>query len=79
MSQADPKGHGGGIDYRWVMETTFVLTVVVGAPLVGLSAVLLELPTWEARVAFAVPVAAGLWILMAALVYLYARRVGAAT
>ncbi|MFB6079502.1 MAG: DUF5822 domain-containing protein [Haloferacaceae archaeon] len=59
------------------MQTTFVLTILVGSPLVaGLSATV-DLPTWGARAAFAIRVGAVVWFLTAVLVFLYARRTGA--
>ncbi|MFB6281823.1 MAG: DUF5822 domain-containing protein [Haloferacaceae archaeon] len=73
VERADPDG----IDYGWVMQTTFVLAVLLGAPLVaGLSAVV-RLPTWEARAAFAVRIGAAVWLCTAVAVLLYARRAGA--
>ncbi|PSQ16732.1 peptidoglycan-binding protein [Halobacteriales archaeon QS_8_69_26] len=62
-----------GIDYGWVMQVTFVLTVVVGAPLVAVVSVGRPLPSWEARVTFAVRVGSLVWILTAVSVYAYAR------
>ena len=66
-----------GIDYGWVMQTTFVLTIVVGAPVVAALSVRTTLPTWGARVEFAIRVGAVVWFLVAIGVYLYARRVDA--
>ena len=63
-----------GIDYGWVMQVTFVTTIVVGAPLVALLAVVVELQTWAARANFAVRVGAVVWFCTAVAVYLYARR-----
>lgn len=73
---SDPVEHTDpeGVDYGWVMQTTFVLTVVVGAPLVGLLALARPLPTWAARATFAVRVGAAVWATTAVVVYLYARR-----
>lgn len=68
--ETDPEG----LDYGWVMQVTFVLTVVAGAPLVAVLSLARPLPTWEARVAFAVRVGAVVWILTALSVYAYARR-----
>ncbi len=70
VERTDPEG----VDYGWVMQTTFVLTVVTGAPLVGLLALTRPLPTWSARATFAVRVGAAVWAVTALLVYLYARR-----
>ncbi|MFB6135720.1 MAG: DUF5822 domain-containing protein [Halobacteriaceae archaeon] len=62
------------VDYGWVMQTTFVLTVLVGAPLVAALSLTTALPTWGDRVAFAARVGAGVWFVTAVAVYLYARR-----
>ncbi len=70
VERTDPEG----VDYGWVMQTTFVVTVVVGAPLVGLLALSRPLPTWGARATFAVRVGAAVWVVTALLVFLYARR-----
>lgn len=63
-----------GVDYGWVMQVTFVTTIVVGAPLVALLAVVVELQTWAARANFAIRVGAVVWFCTAVAVYLYARR-----
>ena len=65
-----------GVDYGWVMQTTFVLTIVVGAPIVALVAWLVgvSLPTWAARAEFAIRVGALVWFIVAVGVFLYARR-----
>lgn len=69
VERTDPEG----VDHGWVMQVTFVLTILVGAPLVGLLSVLTALPTWESRVAFAVRVGAVVWLCTAVGVYAYAR------
>jgi hypothetical protein len=71
VETTDPEG----VDYGWVMQTTFVLTVVVGAPVVALLSIGTTLPTWAARVEFAIRVGAVVWFLVAVSVFLYARRV----
>lgn len=63
-----------GVDYTWVMQVTFVTTILVGAPLVAALSTQVVLPTWEARVGFAVRVGAVVWLVTAVAVYLYARR-----
>ena len=63
-----------GVDYGWVMQTTFVLTIAVGAPVVALLSVGTPLDTWNARVSFAIRVGAVVWVLVAVAVYGYARR-----
>lgn len=62
-----------GIDYAWVMQVTFVLTIVVGAPIVALLSTTVTLPTWEARVSFAIRVGAVVWLVTALAVYGYAK------
>ena len=65
-----------GVDFGWVMQTTFVLTVTVGAVVVTAVAVFwgVDLPTWGARASFAIRVGAVVWLVTATVVYLYARR-----
>ncbi len=62
-----------GVDYGWVLQTTFVLTIVVGAPVVALLSLLVELPTWTQRANFAIRVGAVVWLCLGVAVYLYAR------
>ncbi|MFB6164144.1 MAG: DUF5822 domain-containing protein [Haloarculaceae archaeon] len=56
------------------MQVTFVTTILVGAPLVAVLSGGVALPTWEARVSFAVRVGAVVWFCTAIAVFLYARR-----
>jgi len=63
-----------GVDYAWVMQTTFVVTILVGAPAAALLSTLVTLETWGARAAFAVRVGAPIWFVTAVAVALYARR-----
>ncbi len=62
-----------GVDYGWVMQTTFVLTIVIGAPVVALLSVPADLPTWGSRANFAIRVGAVVWLCIGIPVYLYAR------
>ncbi|GAA0229788.1 DUF5822 domain-containing protein [Haladaptatus pallidirubidus] len=64
-----------GVDYGWVMQVTFVTTILVGAPLVALIALFsgVSLPTWASRVSFAVRVGAIVWFVTAICVFFYAR------
>ncbi|WP_435074049.1 DUF5822 domain-containing protein [Halorubrum sp. HHNYT27] len=66
-----------GIDYGWVMQTTFVLTILVGAPVVAVLSAFVPLDSWGARAAFAIRVGAPIWFLTAVAVALYARRTDA--
>jgi hypothetical protein len=70
VEETDPDG----VDYGWVMQVTFVLTILVGAPTVGLLSIGRGLPTWIDRAVFAIRIGALVWILVAVGVYLYARR-----
>lgn len=70
VDRTDPDG----LDYGWIMQVTFVTTIVLGAPIVAGLSLLTRLPTWEARVVFAIRVGAVVWLLTAVTVYLYARR-----
>lgn len=63
-----------GIDYAWVMQVTFVLTILVGAPTIALASLGVSLPTWGERVRFAVALGAIVWIFTALGVLAYARR-----
>ncbi|QLG26621.1 hypothetical protein HUG10_03290 [Halorarum halophilum] len=62
-----------GVDYGWVMQTTFVVTIVVGAPLVTALSTFVTLTSWAARAEFAIRVGAVVWFLTAIAVFLYAR------
>ena len=70
QDRTDPEG----VDFGWVMQTTFVLTIAFGAPVVAGLSLFYELPTWASRVSFAVRVGAIVWILTALAAYWYARR-----
>lgn len=63
-----------GIDFGWVMQTTFIMTILVGAPLVALLSIPADVPTWGARAEFAIRVGAPVWFLIAVSVFLYAKR-----
>ncbi len=63
-----------GVDYGWVMQTTFVVTILVGAPVVAVLSLFVTLESWGARAAFAVRVGAPIWFLTAVTVAVYARR-----
>jgi hypothetical protein len=66
-----------GVDFGWVMQTTFVVTILVGSPVVAALSTTTALPTWGARASFAIRIGAVVWLLTAVVVYLYARRTGA--
>ena len=69
VESTDPEG----VDYAWVMQTTFVLTIVVGAPVIAALSLVADLPTWGARANFAVRVGAVVWLCIGVPVYAYAR------
>ncbi|WP_255167503.1 DUF5822 domain-containing protein [Natrononativus amylolyticus] len=63
-----------GVDYGWVMQVTFVTTILLGAPFVALLSTTVELSTWSARAEFAIRVGAVVWIVVALAVFAYAKR-----
>ena len=63
-----------GVDHLWVMQMTFVVTIVIGAPIVAVAAVSTPLPTWSDRALFAVRLGAAVWFVTAVGMYLLARR-----
>ena len=70
VERTDPEG----VDYGWVMQVTFVTTILLGSPLVALLSVGLELPTWNARAEFAIRVGAVIWFATALAAYAYAKK-----
>lgn len=70
VRRTDPEG----VDYGWVMQVTFILTILLGVPLVAILSLSVSLPTWPDRAAFAIRVGASVWFLTAGGVYLYERR-----
>ena len=62
-----------GVDYGWVMQTTFVVTILVGAPVVAVLSAFVTLDSWGARATFAVRVGAPIWFLTAVAVAIYAK------
>lgn len=69
VEETDPDG----VDFGWVMQVTFVTTILVGSPIVAVASIPVTLPTWTARALFAVRIGAVIWFLTAIGVYLYAR------
>ncbi len=70
VRRTDPEG----VDYGWVMQVTFVTTIVAGSPAVAALSLLVTLPSWGARAQFAIGVGSVIWFLTALSVYGYARR-----
>jgi len=75
LSVADPvaKTNPDGVDFGWVMQVTFVVTILVGAPLVAVLSTTVELSTWGARANFAIRVGAPIWLTTNVAAYLYAK------
>lgn len=69
VERTDPEA----VDYGWVMQVTFVVTILVGAPLVAALSLGLELSTWGARAEFAIRVGAVVWFLTAVGAFGYAK------
>lgn len=69
VERTDPDG----IDYGWIMQVTFAVTIAVGAPFVAVLSLFVSLPTWGSRVGFAVRVGAVVWLCTALCVYAYAQ------
>ncbi|MFC7136856.1 DUF5822 domain-containing protein [Halobaculum litoreum] len=67
-----------GVDYGWVMQATFVVTVTLGSVLVAALSAFVVLPTWAARASFAIRVGAVIWIVTAVGAYYYEKNVRAA-
>ena len=63
-----------GVDYGWVMQVTFVTTILLGSPLVAALSLYADLPTWGARAEFAIRVGAVVWLIVALSVFAYAKR-----
>lgn len=69
VEETDPEG----VDFGWVMQVTFVTTILLGAPVVAAASLFVELTTWFGWAEFAVRVGAVVWFCTAAVVYTYAR------
>lgn len=63
-----------GIDYAWIMQVTFVTTILIGAPVVALASTRVALPTWGERAQFAIGIGAVVWFVVALVVFAVARR-----
>lgn len=69
VERYDPEG----IDYGWIMQVTFVLTILIGAPVVAIASTWVTLPSWGERVQFAVAVGAVVWFVTGVVVFAYER------
>lgn len=74
MPEAVERHDPEGTDYAWVMQVTFVLTIVVGAPVVALLSTGTTLPTWGDRLEFTIRVGSVVWLAIGLTTFLYARR-----
>lgn len=70
IERTDPDG----VDFGWVMQMTFVLTILVGAPIVAVLSAFVGLPDWGARAAFAIRVGAPIWLCTSIGLFFYERR-----
>lgn len=68
--ETDPEG----IDYGWIMQVTFITTIVAGTPIVAIVSLFATLPTWSDRAVFTIRVGAFVWLVTLLGVYAYARR-----
>lgn len=73
VATTDPEG----VDYGWVVQVTFVLAIATGAPVVAVLGLGADLPTWSARLSFAIRVGALVWLLVGVAVLAYAKFVRA--
>ncbi|MFB6094055.1 MAG: DUF5822 domain-containing protein [Halanaeroarchaeum sp.] len=71
VSTTDPDG----VDYGWVVQVTFVLSMAIGVPTIAALSLARSLPTWSARLQFALRTGAVVWLVVGVLVFLYARTV----
>lgn len=63
-----------GVDYAWVMQMTFVITIAAGAPIVAALSINADLASWSARAEFALRVGAVIWFITSTGLYIYAKR-----
>ena len=63
-----------GVDYTWVMQVTFLTSLVVGVPIVVALSLTQSFDGWTAMALYAVRVGALIWLVIALVVYVYARR-----
>lgn len=62
-----------GIDYGWILQITFILTILIGAPVTAFLGIYVELPTWTDRAEFAIRVGAVIWFLTAVTILGYTK------
>ncbi len=59
-----------GVDHTRILQQTFVVTVVIGAPALAIGSLFVDLPTWSARAAYAGTFGGSLWLGTALALYL---------
>jgi hypothetical protein len=70
VTQTDPQG----VDFGWVMQVTFIVTILLGVPIVAAASLVVgPMESWAERVSFALRAGALVWFLTALLTYSYAR------
>lgn len=62
------------VDFGWILQMTFVVTVVAGVPLLALGSVFVSLPDWPSRAAYAGAGGGSLWLVTAVGLYLLELR-----
>lgn len=67
-------GMQNGVDHTYVMQLTFLITILAGVPLVVVLSLFVTLPTWTDRAAFVVRVGALLWLVTGTGLFLRERR-----
>jgi len=67
-------GTRDGVDYTYVMQLTFLITILAGVPLVVVLSLFVTLPTWTDRAEFVVRVGALLWLVTGTALFLRERR-----
>ena len=63
-----------GVDTEHVMNLTFVLTLLLGVPMVVVLSLFVPLDGWNEIISFVVRVGAGIWFLTAVALYVRERR-----
>lgn len=69
VRETDPEG----LDYGWIMQVTFILTILLGTPIVVVLSLFATLPAWTDRAVFAIRVGAFVWLVTMLGVYAFAR------
>lgn len=70
VRETDPDG----LDYGWIMQVTFVVTILAGVPVVTILSLFTTLPTWSDRAVFAIRVGSAVWFVTLLGTFAYAKR-----